>query len=247
MNILIKYPTRGRPEAFKTHLNNIRETTRRRLPILVSADLDDRTMNNEEMIEWVRKEHPNVFLRFGAGISKIEACNRDISGFDEIRQWDLLILTSDDMRFIRQGWDERIAEIAQIRWPGSTDFFLHLNDGHVGALLPTLNICGREYYDRFGYVYFPGYKSICCDAENFYVSQMLGRHYYYPEILFNHDHPANGIGGYDDLYRRNGAFEDDDIQLYFKRLEDGFGLAETAVFMPQVVAEFIVKKKYRDR
>jgi hypothetical protein len=184
--LLIKYPTRGRWRLFAAAIDNIYSTIRtHRFHIQVTADTDDVEMNSPEVRELV-KRYPNVSIAYGLHKDKVHACNEGMA-----TDWDWCLLMSDDMAFTRFGWDMDMWKSIRSVWPDGTDFFAHFNDGYVGDKLPTMNICGREYYDRFGYLYHPSYSSVSCDAENMFVAKMLGRYHYFDDVYFNHVHPAN--------------------------------------------------------
>lgn len=231
--LLIKYPTRGRWRLFSEGIDNIYSTIKtNRFKIVVSADEDDVEMNCPEVMELCKRYH-NVELNYGPAISKIDACNRDIHG-----AWDWCVLYSDDMRFKEFGWDENMLKDIRTVWPEGFDWFAHFNDGYVGHKLPTLNVCGRAWYDRFGYLYHPSYKSVSCDAENMYVAQMLGRYAYFDNVYFNHDHPANLKQPSDYIYRRNHAFGDADTSNYFERMRNNFGLAKEYT-LPEELKQYV--------
>lgn len=232
--LLIKYATRGRWRMFFDAIENIYSTIQtNQFKIIVSADSDDVEMNCPETREMLRR-YQNVELNYGPGISKIHAINRDM----ETERWDWCINMSDDMKFITPGWDKKM--LAQIKrvWPDTWDWFAHFNDSFTRDKLPTLNICGRGWYDRFGYIYHPEYKSVSCDAENMYVAMMEGRYHYFPEVYFHHLHPANLKQPSDQLLRRNHAFGDMDTDVYFKRLKRYFDVKEP-ILVPEEMKPFL--------
>ena len=226
MKFLIKYATRGRPYLFDRGIANIQNTISPNCDykILVSADSDDATM-----IDYVGKEIKNTQIIFGNSKNKIEAINADmdkgITG-----EWDVLVNFSDDMEFIVSGWD-KIIENDIISSFGNLDCFLHYNDGYVGDKLPTMSIMGKDYYDRFGYIYHPSYKTESCDAEAMYVAMMLGKHKYFDKILFKHEHPCNNGGVSDATYNLNGRYANADHTNYFERLKKYF-YVENPVTLP---------------
>lgn len=234
--LLIKYASRGRWREFFEAIDNIHATIRtNQFKIIVSADLDDVELNCGETREFIRR-YPNVEIHYGEPVSKMAAINRDI---DPAMQWDWLVNTSDDMKFMVPGWDYLMLESIQKIWGNSLDFFAHFSDGYVKDKLPTMNICGRAYYDRFGYIYHPSYKSVSSDAENMFVAQMLGRYHYFPEVYFHHIHPANLRQPSDHIYRRNHIYGEADTQNYFKRMAEGFGVKDP-VFIPDEVKQRMV-------
>lgn len=219
MNILIKYATRGRPEWFKKTIQNIVSTiSTADYKILVSADSDDVSMNNHGIKNFVLM-YPKVQLIYGASYSKISAINRDM---EHSGNWDMLVNMSDDMSFVVNGWDIKMIELIKSVWGDSLDWFAHFNDGYVGEALPTMSIMGRTYYERDQYIYHPSYKSFSCDAEAMYVAQMRGKHYYFPDVFFLHQHPSNSPTPKDRTYSINSKASAHDTKNYFQRLNRYF-------------------------
>src|SRR5687767_9894027 len=100
--ILIKLASRSRPNKFVKCLQNIKQMTVTPYQVVVSADWDDRTMNNPQMRKFI-SSHPKVKMFFGAHCCKIEAINRDI---DKAEDWDILVNMSDDFQIVTRGWDK---------------------------------------------------------------------------------------------------------------------------------------------
>jgi hypothetical protein len=223
MRILIKYATRGRPEWFRKTIANIFDTIGTSdFKILVSADLDDASMRTPDIYEFIKNLDKTEVI-FDLSASKIHAINRDM---EHSGPWDILVNMSDDMQFVKPRWDElMIARIKEV-WGDSLDFFAHFNDGYVGDALSTLSIMGFDYYKRDGYIYYPEYKSFSCDAEAMYVAMMRGRHHYFNDVLFLHQHPANKPGPRDETYRKNSLVSDHDEKVYWRRLNSYFDIPE---------------------
>lgn len=224
MIFCIKYATRGRPEWFKKTIQNIRDTISNDAEyfIIVSADIDDATMNNLDIqyyVDWVSKSGINIVLKYGTSKTKIEAINADL---DNAPNWDILINMSDDMKFVVKDWNKVIETDVKKVFPEG-DFFAHYNDGFVKDALATMTIIDRKYYNRDGYIYHPSYKSFSCDAEAYYVAILRGRHYYFDKILFLHQHPNNTPYPKDKTYQINSLHTPHDTANYFKRLNDNFG------------------------
>ena len=223
MRFLIKYSTRGRPQWFKKAIENIEATiSTTNYLILVSADLNDPTMNCEDIKIFCRLSR-NVQLVFGNSASKVDAINRDM---DKAGEWDILVNMSDDMEFIVKGWDKIIEQQTILVWPEG-DWFAHYNDGVVGDALPTMSIMDRKYYNRTNYIYYPEYKSFSCDAEAMYVAILLGRHHYFNTILFMHFHSKHFPK--DQTYKTNSLATAHDTALYFSRLNINFGVDYSGV------------------
>lgn len=202
-NLLIKLPTRNRPEKLKKQMDLYRRFLLRRgtnIRFLLSLDTDDATMNTPEIRDWLDSQ-PDLEYYYGNSKTKIEACNADIDRTDF--NWDVMMLLSDDMIPKRKGYDRWILDAMQDYFP-DTDGVLHYNDGKQGPRLNTLPILGRKYYDRFGYVYHPDYKSVYADNEFTIVSRNLGKDVYFDIVLFHHEWIDGGV---DDLYIRNESPE----------------------------------------
>jgi hypothetical protein len=233
-NILIKYPTRGRWRLFAEALENIHSTIQtHKFQIQVTGDIDDPEMNSNEVKD-LCKRYPHVNLVLDNHESKIHACNNHMPAGD----FDMIVLMSDDMRFTEQYWDVKMWQQIRSVWPEGTDYFAHFNDGYVGDRLPTMNICGQEWYNRFGYLYHPSYKSVSCDAENMYVAMMMGKHCYFPEVYFKHLHPAHLKQPSDYIYRRNHAYGEEDTRNYFTRLKRYFGVKDP-VMIPEEMKPYL--------
>ena len=211
--ILFKFPTRSRPDKFKAAINNITSLATGPYQIIVTADADDQTMFNYAMMRWVG-EQPNTVIRYGTKVNKIEAVNRDIPADG----WDILVVMSDDMVFTKKGFDEDITAA----FDGNYDQLVHFPDGYVDHKLVTLPIIGRHYYERYGYVYHPDYKSLWCDNEQMAVAIRDGCYSYFNQNIYRHDHPAWTGSAVDDQLKETQAFYREDEITYHRRKLRGF-------------------------
>lgn len=219
-DLLVHYPTRGRPDLFRHTLSlYLRDPVAH---VLVTLDRDDATMNNPTVLGYLFNM-PRVKFRVGDCKSKVDAVNDGLHEAD----WDVICIASDDMIPQRDDYAKRIVGLFEEFWPDG-DGVLHLNDGHNGRNLNSLSICGRPYYDRFGYVYrsntdFPndGYVSVFCDNEWQEVSERMGRAAYVNEIVIAHE----WIGGTHPrckVHQRNESFYRQDEQVFRRRKAAGF-------------------------
>ncbi len=221
MNMLVKFPTRSRPEKFTEVYTAACKllSGEHEVRWLVSIDDDDESMQNHPM----RLDPPaGVEFISGPRTTKVGACNAGLPG---PWNWDVLVLLSDDMVPQVKSWDAIIcADLVHSFY--DLDGALWYDDGFVGEKLDTLPIMGRPYYDRFGYVYEPGYQSVWCDNEFTDVGKLLGRLPYSSMCLFRHEHPANIGGNQDQLYLENGGMDlwNVDHARYDFRLSSKFGV-----------------------
>jgi hypothetical protein len=228
LRLLIKFPTRGRPEKFLEVLNKYIDMLedKENYQIIVSCDTDDLTMNNEEMINKL-KSYKNLNCYFSNNINKIAAVNGNISGTNH---FDIILLASDDMIPEVKGFDTIIRENMRKYFP-DMDGVLWFNDGYQAKMLNTLCILGRKYYERFNYIYHPEYKSLWCDNEFTHVANMLKKQTYIDQIIIRHEHPeSNKSLEEDELYLKNLKYNSIDFKTYEKRKKENFGLNKYKLF-----------------
>lgn len=221
MKILVKLPTKGRKEKFFSVLDifyNLCEDGKN-THYLITLDNNDFTMNRNDVKNRL-SEYENLNYIFGNSISKLSATNRDLEKFNN---WDVLVLASDDTIPIVQGWDRIIREKMTENYP-DTDGVLHFNDGHQNDNLNTLPILGKKYYDRFGYVQFPEYKSTFADNEFMEVSKLLNKTKYFDQVIIEHQHPDWGYGERDYAHKENYDNFNYDSNLFKVRKTFNFGL-----------------------
>ena len=219
LRILVKLPTRGRPKQCAEVIRAMQEKQSGECTYLVSLDTDDPEFDKYGPA----LEGLNAIVKPGTSRNKIHAINRDIK--EHGGDWDILVVASDDMWPIVQGWDEVIRQDMGAHYP-STDGMLWYNDGYANAKLNTMPIMGRAYFSRFGYVYHPSYRSFFCDDEQTEVAKAHGKVKYIPRQLFDHRHPDNRVPGVksDDTYQRAIPHWHDDEMNYRQRRLKGFPL-----------------------
>lgn len=222
MKILVKFPSRSRPNKFFDALDNLFSlSTHDNLSVLATLDEDDITMNNDEVKNRLT-QYNNVKAHYGRSDNKIHACNKDMEFASD---WQILILMSDDMKFLVNGFDSIIVGDMKEYWP-DTDGVLHYPDTHGKHELSVLSIMGKKYYDRFNYLYFPGYKTMYCDNEYTQVAQILNRWRFIPTKIYDHYHHIWGMAQKDELNIRNdnmNLYVGDSI-LFQSRKANNFGI-----------------------
>ena len=98
MRLLIKFPTRSRPDKFKQVLEMYIDylSGKHDVRFVITCDEDDETMNNPEVRKWfasLQESGVNLTAYYGDSKSKIEACNANM----ENETFDVGLLASDDM------------------------------------------------------------------------------------------------------------------------------------------------------
>lgn len=221
MRILVKYPTRSRPELFLKTLEGYISNANNNddIDYRISFDDDDKTMTKEVIDKAYNMNRESVLFFEGKGVSKIEACNRDIN---PVHGWDVVLLISDDMEVQVKGWDDVIREDMKKYFPDG-DGLLWYHDGSTQKVISTLSCMGKKYYDRYGYIYHPSYKSFFSDNEYTEVGQKQGKIKFIDNVIIKHQHPNWGGGVQtDDLYRENDKHWKHDQDNYNKRKSEGF-------------------------
>lgn len=222
MRLLVKFPTRNRWDKFFKLLDLYQQTADnlKNIEFVITCDINDASKPSN-IAERISK-FKNITVISGVSTGKIHACNRDM---EMLRNWDIVLLASDDMIPQIKGWDDIIRRSMQTHFP-DTDGVLWFNDGYTKQNLNTMCILGKKYFDRFGYIYNHDYISLWCDNEFTEVSMMLKKVVYSDNVLFKHEHPANNGQGNDTLYRINEKFYNIDKETYLKRKKNNFGLNE---------------------
>jgi hypothetical protein len=156
----------------------------------------------------------NVESHYGYSENKVHAINRDM---EYAKDFDIVLLLSDDMMPVEKGFDRIICDHFKKHFP-NLDGVLWMNDGFTGRKLNTIVCMGRVYYERFGFLYNPAYKSLFCDNEFTDISARLNKYFYLDRVIIQHQHPMNMRHvKSDNLYRRNDSFFHADRQTYEKR------------------------------
>lgn len=214
MHIHYNFATRSRPQKMAAAFATIvAHSHSNKYTVGLTIDDDDTvTLNSNELADLLK--YPNVYVNAGKSNSKIHAINRGMAGW----QGDIVVNMSDDMRFLKFGYDIDIINAFE----GNLDRFIHFPDGRVNHLLPTMSIMGRTYYDRFGYIYHPQYESLWCDNEAMDVAKKLGCYKYVDKQIFDHYHPAWTGEVPDEQLLHTQSFFRKDEQTYIRRAAAGY-------------------------
>lgn len=217
MKITYSYASRSRPDKFFAALDNIREMSASdNYEVIAKLDTDDKEMYNTHVAVKFYN-YPELKVMWGISQNKIHAINRDLYGMTG----DILMCHSDDMVFTKKGFDDII------RREMKKDMYLHFPDGYANERLSTYSIMHRDYYNRFGYIYHPEYKSTWCDNEQMSVARSLYRYKYVDEQLFVHMHPSAGKAKRDAQYASTEKFYANDKATFLLRKQINFGINKT--------------------
>ena len=215
--LLVRMPTRSRPKQALEVLAKYRSMAGCPITIEVVIDADDATMNDICVLQ--RLHTLGCVVTVGLHKSKVQAVNAG-----RVTEWDVLLLASDDMVPVKDGYAVRVLEEMEKHWP-QLDGALYFDDGAQGAKLVTLPIIGRRWHEQMnGLVYHPNYQSLFCDTEQGIVWAHYGRLYYIDEKIIEHRHHVWGKSSNDDLYRTNDALWDADQKVFEDRKARNFDM-----------------------
>ncbi|MBP6625266.1 MAG: hypothetical protein KA198_08840 [Chitinophagaceae bacterium] len=187
LKILVKLPSRGRPEKLIKALDSIVDNIQDKENTFISLtlDTDDDAVNNEAFISRVRTRKANISIEWGLSTSKINAVNRSIPDIE----WDVICIGSDDIFFNFYGFDSIIRAEMGLHFPDG-DGYLHFHEKDSGSALCVMTVCDKKYYSRFNYIYHPEYLSLFADNHQMDVAKLLGRYVYIPYAIMEHRNPA---------------------------------------------------------
>ena len=211
--LLIKIPTRERGfDWLKDYTDNI---TNPNTKILLTLDYGDVSVEQARELNII---YPNVSFTIGISNSKIEAVNRDMKVICQGMDWDVILVGSDDMKPIKKGFDQVVLDFYNEK--NSLDFLLWTSDGYQNRI-PTIPIMGRDYYERFKYIYHPNFKSFFCDNFSLDIAKKLGKLHKLDTCLLSHQHPAwGGERKQDALYTKNDTYWKQDEKMYKQMVRD---------------------------
>lgn len=196
--ILVNYTTRSRPDRFFDGMNSIYDlcADTDNMMVLISADFDDKSMFNPDVAYRI-KEYKNAHIIWDKSESKIHAINRDLDRVSY--KWDIVVNFSDDQRFVIYGWDNLIRTDFANNSPDYSHYMAYLDTDTNGAL-STLLIAGRKWYDLFGFIYDPQFKSLWCDVLLEECARHLNKFHYTGYTIYKHLLPSYGHLPPDEMY-----------------------------------------------
>jgi len=208
--LLVRMATRSRPEQALEVLTKYRSMAGIPVTIEVVIDEDDETMMTAPMLQ--RLHALECVVTVGRHKNKVEACNAG-----RVSDFDVLLLASDDMVPVKDGYAARVLAAMGEHWP-FLDGAIYFDDGHQHANLVTLPVMGRRFYEQCGsFVYHTSYQSLFCDTEQQDLWSLMGRLHYVDEVIIEHRHHVWGKSSNDALYRRNDALYNADKEIFEAR------------------------------
>lgn len=202
--ILYHFPSRERPDKLIAAIENIISMARHdNYVILVSMDVDDSTCANVEFSKRLLA-YDTVIPVYGFSKNKIDAVNRDIWMVGDA---DIIATHSDDMWFIKEGFDLDILEAFE-----NFSGLVHFPDQKVGSALCTYPIMSKDYYKEDGWIYHPIFCNVYADNFQHLLAKHRNAYKFVDKQILEHRHHLWGYGEADALLKRteepNGYAED---------------------------------------
>lgn len=212
-------PSRGRPEKWLGTFKKWDTRSPYNEYYILSLDQDDPTLDKYLDIA------PNFFslvdtadhckIIVNKNRSAVDAINR---AAEQIQFCDILMVVSDDSES-SVSWPDKIH---QAKPKHSNDWILKVQDG-IQPWIITMPIMGRDYYNRFGYIYHPDYLHMFCDTELTCVADITGKKIV-STALFPHKHYSVTKTQPDAIAKRNDATWAQGEKLFLERYKRNFDL-----------------------
>lgn len=207
------HATRSRPDKSLKTTKRWVEYSGVKTELIVSLDQDDPALKRYLI------HYPNAIVNKNR--SAVDAVNRAA----EQAKGNILVVLSDDTE-CPPGWGNMIVKATK----KTSDFVLKVNDD-VQKWIVTQPILDRAYYERFGYVYHPGYLHQFVDTHFTHVADALGKIIFRNDIHFPHRHYSVTRQRPDEINRRADATWDQGKRLYLDMLKRNLDLPDTVDIM----------------
>lgn len=235
--IHIVHPTRSRPEKSVETINDFVRKSDHPGDVMVTVCLDHSDPRIDDYWKLYRSDcsvHWTIDQRDNK--SSVEAIN---NGFKNsllaTAKEQIIMVVSDDTSCLR-GWDTVIYNETY----GKEDFILKTLDG-IQPWIITNPILDLTYYNRFGYIYYPGYQHLFCDTELTCVADILGRKIT-SNLLFPHNHYSIGKATLDSVYSKNDRTNEQGEKLFLERYARNFDLPPGNKIQDNGMIEWLKKR-----
>ena len=207
--ILIKIPTFSRPKQLLNSIKSFSENAQNKenIHFIVTIDNNDILTNNPKIIAKLNA-YDNLTICYADTRSKIEAYNLHI---DHV-QFDILILSSDDMVVKKYGYDQIIID-NMIKYFPELDGVLWFDTGD-NQKTNTLAIIGKKLYDKIKPIYKHCYTGYYCDDEFSQIAMKLGKIVRINKIIIQHDIPDHLSMSDDTTYLKSLSYGIKDRTVY---------------------------------
>lgn len=176
MKFSLIHPSRQRPNKSFNAIQKWCEFGQEKdFEVIVSLDESDPLLNTYKEL-YSRNKYVNLIVN--PNRSAVDAINNAA----KVAKGEVFIVVSDDTDTILR-WDAVLRGVIGSR----KDFVLKVHDG-IQDWLCTMPIMDREYYNRFGYIYYPEFRHMFCDTLLTHQADALKRMIWRNDIKFDHLH-----------------------------------------------------------
>jgi hypothetical protein len=160
-------------------------------------------------------------LLFANNSSVVEATNRAAKE----AKGDILVYLSDDFKCPDQ-WGIKIQET--LKFYKESVWLLKVDDCLQQFQVPvlTIPIMSRGLYEKLGYFWHPGYKSMFVDEDLYWTCKKLDCMILAPELKFPHEHCSIGKAEHDETYKRSEKNWDSGKAFFAQRKAANFPLGQ---------------------
>lgn len=216
MVISLLHPSRGRPhKALKTASEWIQKAECE-TDYILSVDLDDSFLDDYQ-ITGLRGDIAGRSTKLkNSNKSVVEATNNAA----KVATGNILVYLSDDFK-CPDNWGNLILK----EFEGVTEpMLLKVDDCLQKFDVPvlTIPIMNRALYEKLGYFWHPGYKSMFVDEDLYWTARKLNALKCASHLKFPHEHPANGKAENDETYKRSALNWDQGKAMFSQRKALGF-------------------------
>jgi hypothetical protein len=215
--ISLLHPSRGRPE--KSYNNAMEWISKAgcEVELIVSLDKDD-PLGIKYYSAYSPLNHPihRVSFTENTNSSVVDATNKAA----QKAIGNIFLYLSDDFKCF-DNWGVAVEnEFKKYSGPTLIKVDDRLQKFHVPVL--TIPIMNRELYNKLGYFWHPGYKSMFVDEHLYWRAKKLNALQLTPHIKFEHQHVSVGKAENDETYRRSAANWEQGKALFAKHKAAGF-------------------------
>lgn len=222
MKISLLHPSRGRPEkSLATDKYWIERAGDVEIELIVSVDSNDQPARYMQVYEGQRTGNGSMFVLIEDNNSVVEATNKAAAR----STGEILVYLSDDFK-CPDNWGFLLLREFELLRSGSPEgpALLKVDDCLQKFDVPvlTIPIMNRALYDKLGYFWHPGYRSMFVDEDLYWTARKLNALKLAPHLAFPHEHPANGKAPDDETYRRSAKNWDQGKAMFAQRKAQGF-------------------------
>lgn len=216
MTISLIHPSRGRPE--KAHATAKKWIENAGCDVEYILSLDNNDPLNERYNASNYRNYRGCYIISNDNNSVVEATNKAAA----ISTSDILLYLSDDFECFPNWGPVVLKEFENENRPLLVKVDDCLQKFDVAVL--TIPIMNRALYEKLGYFWHPGYRSMFVDEDLYWTARKLGAIKNAPHIKFEHQHTSLGKAENDETYRRSAINWDSGKAFFHERRAQGFPL-----------------------